>query len=549
MKTQHAWLWGAAIVAANWLVFFNALSSEFLNWDDQVLIFLNPHYQQSGAANLLHFWKQPYEYLYMPLTYTLWGVLANITRLSAPIHTAGIYSLLPPWPFHATNLIFHSINALLIFTLLKKLRINEAVPATGALLWSLHPLQVEAVCWASELKGVLCGSFVLAALHQYVSFVGADAGAKPQDNAHRYRSYILAALCFAGALLSKPSAVAMPLLAWIIDVGWLRREQPDRLRSATRAAAPLMVAAALWVLLAQRAQPITIAFWSPLWSRPFVAGDAILFYLTKIFWPVGLATDYGRTPQVALSQPIGYAAWLILTILGVLIWRTRNARLQTALAIFVAALLPNSGLVPFIYQATSTVADRYAYLALLGPVLGVCALLEWAASRFSLRAAGIVGALLIGLLAVQSTFQSLVWSNDVTLSTRVLQVNPRSYMAHTILTNAYLATARYDEALLHVQAALEIKPDDSVLLWDKAGILVKRGRGDDLMQGTEILKTLLRAQPDEPLLNLQLASALMRQGRAAEAVPYYRHCLKIAPSLPNVREKLATAMKQAHTKR
>src|SRR5262249_38527157 len=111
----------------------------------------------------------------------------------------------------------------------------------------------------------------------------------------------------------------------------------------------------------------------PLWARPFIAGDALAFYLYKLFVPMRLAMDYGRRPGVVLARGWIYAAWLgpWIICLGALRCRRRAPWLLAGFGIFVTALLPVLGLIPFNFQAYSTVANRYAYVAMLGPALAL----------------------------------------------------------------------------------------------------------------------------------------------------------------------------------
>src|SRR4029450_12275090 len=90
---------------------------------------------------------------------------------------------------------------------------GEWAAAAGALLFALHPVQVEAVAWASGLKDVLCGLFAVAALWQYTAFAQAEETAPA-----RWKHYAVAALCFVAAVLSKPTGVVVPALAAVIDL-------------------------------------------------------------------------------------------------------------------------------------------------------------------------------------------------------------------------------------------------------------------------------------------------------------------------------------------
>lgn len=189
----------------------------------------------------------------------------------------------------------------------------------------MHPLQVEAVAWVTGLKDVLCGCLSLVAVWQYVEYVrGSEeaAGSLGRDSAQRARRhYAWATGAFMLALVAKPTAVIVPLVAWILDVwGWQR---------AWRTRVPALLAwggmALLWSIVTSHIQPATaLVVTPPLWARPLIAGDAITFYLAKLVVPIWLAPDYGRSPEVVLTQ-----SWLWLSGLGpwglaVVLWWQRT---------------------------------------------------------------------------------------------------------------------------------------------------------------------------------------------------------------------------------
>ena len=97
--------------------------------------------------------------------------------------------------------------------------------------------------------------------------------------------------------------------------------------------------------------------------RPFIAMDAIIFYVQKLFIPYPLLIDYGRSPTAVLKltnspELLGFLGWAtvgaVLLVLASHRWQTLGL-----VSLFLAALLPNLGLIPFAFQGFSTVADRY----------------------------------------------------------------------------------------------------------------------------------------------------------------------------------------------
>ena len=176
----------------------------------------------------------------------------------------------------------------------------------GALLFALHPLQVEAVAWVTGLKDVLGGIFTLGSLLLYIIAVErADSPARSR----RWLYFALSTLVYAVALLSKPSATCMPLMVLIAGRLMFRRPWKEIL--------PLV---ALWsamaivpIVLTRTSQLPGLAFQAKPELRPFIALDAAGFYLEKLLCPVALAIDQGRARRgscwTARCDGLGYQDW------------------------------------------------------------------------------------------------------------------------------------------------------------------------------------------------------------------------------------------------
>jgi hypothetical protein len=166
------------------------------------------------------------------------------------------------------------------------------------------------------------------------------------------------------ALLAKPSAITVPLMAGLI--GCLVLGCP--MKAVVTSLAPWGLLCLGLFFVTHSAQPVTTAIVTPVWTRPFIVGDALAFDLSKLVWPTRLGIDYGRSPVWLMTQSWAYFTGLIPLTLGVFAWvgRSRYPVLAAAFGIITAALLPTLGLTPFVFQIYSTVADRYQYLAVFG---------------------------------------------------------------------------------------------------------------------------------------------------------------------------------------
>jgi protein O-mannosyl-transferase len=402
-------------------VFSPVLGHRFIGtWDDPIAIVNNPDYNPPRWQNLIHYWTRPPAkgLFYVPVTYTLWGVVAFIAQHSNPRGAA-----FHPALFYALNWLAHATSAATVYLVLRRLVRLTWAAWVGAALFALHPIQVEAVASAWSLYTPLSAAFAFFAMWQYLCWSDRRRSDESKERAVAWRNYAPGCLGFALALLTKPTVAAVPLMLIAIELGLRGR----RLREVIMPLAPWLCAAIVIVWFNQRVPATGRVYVPEAWLRPLVPLDAIGFYLDKVLLPVNLCMDYGRTPWLVAGRITFRATYVIAAILIVAawVWRRRWPVLSTAFAIFVLALLPVSGIVPFTFQYFSTVADRYVYLAMLGPALAVGALLACFPNR-ALPAGAL--AVLIGL-AVLSVIQLRHWQDDWKLAAYTVKINPRSMAA------------------------------------------------------------------------------------------------------------------------
>jgi hypothetical protein len=296
-----------------------------------------------------------------------------------------------------------------VLEILLRLKIRGWAAATGALVFAVHPLQTEAVAWASAMKDLLSGLFALLSIWRYIV-------ALESRGRERKWNYWLSTIFYIAALLSKPSTVAVPTIVGAIDLIMYRRSWKDVLRWTWAWYAMAIVIAAI----AARVQRFPSWVGGPMWAHPLIALDSLAFYLYKLILPISLRFDYGRSPYRVLTDPKLhhplYWTWIFPLALAVVIWRTNRKPLMLAGAIFVLGVLPVLGLKAFAYQYFTTVADRYVYLSMLGVALAVGWWMEGHRSRTTAIAAGVI----IGVLGCLSFVQAQRWTDTETLYTYAL---------------------------------------------------------------------------------------------------------------------------------
>jgi protein O-mannosyl-transferase len=524
------------------VVFWQVHSHEFVLWDDNLNVFANPALRSVTLDTILGFWRAPYAHLYIPFTYTLWALTAAVSRWVTLQPSGG--APLDPQLFHSLNLLVHLVSVLVVWRIVRMLLGRtvregqspasgyartrmEGVACSGALLFAVHPLQVEAVAWVTGLKDILGGCLAFVAIWQYLQYAGegldvASSGKPARGQVRRtWIHYGFATGAFMLALLAKPTAVVVPVVAWLLDIwGW-----PQTWRTRRSAILAWLVIAMLWGIVTSQVQPATtVLFTVPLWMRPLIVGDAVTFYIYKFVFPVWLGPDYGRAPTSVLAQ-----SWLWLTGLvpwGLAVWlwykRTRVPWLVAAAGVLVAGLLPVLGFIPFGFQNYSTVADRYMYISMLGPALA----LAWGLAQSPRPVLAIGCVAILGVLGIRSAWQTRYWHTTLSLFEHALTVHPGSALAHNNLGLAMAAQNRLPEAIDHYTEALRLLPSYALAHYNLGHLLTSQGQTQEAMRH---YAEAIRLLPTYAEAHNNLGMALANQGRATEAIYHYTEALRLQP--------------------
>ncbi|MGD9496857.1 MAG: tetratricopeptide repeat protein [Armatimonadota bacterium] len=509
--------------------FAGALGHDLLRWSDEARVHAAAALQLGVPDGYARLWEEPCQGRYAPVARTVWWLLA---RLSVATSGGAEEPSLQPALFHAANLALHLANVLLVFAILQRLVRNGWPAFAGALLFALHPAQVEAVAWVSGLPVLMGGLLALLALWQYLAYAQASGQGRPRAPVRAH--YAAGTACFVLALLSHPLTAAAPLMALALDRGALRRPW----RKALVGVVPWLALAAGGALLAWWAEraaelPPPVV---PVWARPLIAADALGFSLGTLALPVRLAPDYARTPRWVLEIGWAHGAWLTPLAVGLVVWllRRRWPWLVTAALVLLGGMLPTLGLVPFSAQMQSTVADRYLYLALLGPAYAEACWLRvrrprwvWAICWALLITAGVLSAAQVG-----------VWRDDRTLYQHALEVRPESAPIQTGMGALLLSEGQAGAAAEHLRAAVRLDPSaERYLLLAQA--LDREGRVAGALAASQEAAMLA---PDDAGVQAAVGRRLMALGRADEAITAFQAALGLEPQDVETRHALARVL-------
>ena len=423
---------GRGLVLLVLVAYLPAFSGGFV-WDDWILV-TEPLIRRWDG--IIPIWLSPaelrYEGHYWPFVYTSFWIEHKLWGL----HPAG---------YHAVNILLHAVNTLLIWRLLLRL----AVPGAWlvAAVFAVHPVHVESVAWIIERKDLLSAVFYLGAVHVWLRFTESPGAGR----------YFLCLVLFVAALLSKSIAVTLPatlvLLQWwkVGRVTW---------RDAGYVAPLLAVALAITLGdFAFYRNQVESAFDYTLTERALIATRALWVYVWTLFWPVSLPVFYPRW-EVHSTDVFGWLGFSALVTIGALLWtaRRRIGRGPFAcLSFFALTLSPVLGFVDFRFMDIAFVADRFQYLASIGPIAGALAVaVDRSAQLDPTRRAGVTAfavVVVVGLSTV-TWHRSKIYRDDFTFARYAVAVDPQHHFGQILLSYALANEGRHEGALAAARRAV-----------------------------------------------------------------------------------------------
>ncbi|MFM1996928.1 MAG: repeat-containing protein YrrB [Planctomycetota bacterium] len=496
------------------------LGHGWVNWDDPHHVLANPLLNPVTFRNLAALWMQPVEKLFIPVGYTLFALEAALGR----VLVGGSPTSVPPAAlFHGVSLALHTACTVLVARLLRTIVSDRFAVMCGAALFAVHPLQVESVAWISEQRGLLAAVLSLVVLERYRSLT-----LRPTGGPGFVPAYLWTTAVFGAALLSKPSAAMLPGLLFCFDaVAPGRPQRPWRTSLgllAPWACLSLLVTVGTARLQEERRGPSIDAV-----DRVILAGDALEFYAAAVVWPAEPCIDYGLTPAVMLEQyaALPRAALMWSLVAFGLLWPCFPEQ-RLAILAGIVPLTPVLGFVPFVFQDISTVADRYMYLAMVGPALALAALLGRRPSPWLRRAVGAA----LAAAAIVSIVSTGHWHDALSLNLQAVQLNGGTVTTLNNLGMALLESDRPADAAVCLRRAVDLDATRPPTLLNLALALHGAGQADE---AESFYRRALVLQPEYAKAYNNLGILLAQAGRLGEARDAFDAALRADPTLTDAR--------------
>jgi tetratricopeptide (TPR) repeat protein len=550
---RRDWFWALLLITFVFIAYAQVFRADFI-WDDESHLTQNPCVV--GPLGLKEIWTTT-RAVYYPLVLTTFWALHKFFGLN-------------PLPYHLLNVFFHAASAILLWRILRSLRVRGAW--LGAALWALHPVMVQSVAWVTELKNTQSCVFYLLSILFFLNWDD-QGGAVSRPSWRRFEGrrslvFALSLVFFLLATLSKPSVVMLPFVL-ALCVWWMRGRIRWRDTLAFAPFALISVLASAWTIWEQRFHARAVG---PDWVQTFperliIAGKAVWFYVGKLVWPHPLIFIYPRWNINSSTLP-AYLPLLAVIAGLVALWfiQAKSGRaLFFAAAYYVISLFPVLGFFSVYFFRYSFVSDHFQYLASMGPLAltgaGIATVLgrfcetpdpfvfhpdtvprsasTIAKPRWRLALSAAFCGILLILLGFVTWRQTTEYRNLFALYTATLQKNPDCWMAHYNLGIVLSEQGEPDQAIEHYRQAVALRPDYAEAHYNLARLLVDLGQLNGAIAHYERATAI---NPTDAEAQNNLGATLFGMGRADDAIAHYQKALEIRPDYPEASCNLANAL-------
>jgi protein O-mannosyl-transferase len=412
------WFLGSMI----FLLYARSLRYPLTNYDD--FTYLNP-VVASGLnwASLKYAFTERFGY-YSPLTWL--SFMVECTLYPKPF--AGLFRL--------TNVWLHIANSLLVLRIARRFCPRFWSAFVVALLFAIHPVQVESVVWISERRGLLAALFALLAFDCYCRHVSAST---------RF-GFAKVALFYSCSVLAKPAWICLPALfpfgRWALERskgGQLPGLCPTRSEWAFLS---FMLLSTLAEILLQHATLGSTGAFPAIFLS--ASADSYWLYIAKAILPLQLIIPYERFDWTWWEGVMG--GILLAGVTAIIYFNRRKSWLTLfGFAWFLVLLFPMSGVVAI---GRHGLANRYLYLPLIGLILAGFGLERKRQNEESFaRGPSWSWVAAVGMAwCLLSWHQIALWRNTETLFSRTLEVDPTNRLARECLVREALRQGRAVEA-------------------------------------------------------------------------------------------------------
>jgi len=525
-----------SILGLTFILFAKTITYKFVSLDDPAYVTNNPYIKEFSLSGIAAIFSSFYNFNYHPLTTILYAIEFKLFGLNA----AG---------YHFISLLLHLLNVVLVFSLLLKITGRKEIAIVCSLLFGVHPMHVESVAWVSEQKDLLYTLFYLLSIGCYVNYI---------HNKSK-KQYGFTLLFFILSLLSKPAAITLPFILFLLDLYYGKKFN----KISVFEKVPFLLLSTLFAVLTFLSQHSGGALNSELMppysllQRVFVVCYTFCFYIFRLVYPADLAALH-YAPQ-SLSTFM-YCSPFFIAALLFLIFKAKpyKKELVFGLLFYLFSICLTLQIIPVGY---SIVSERYSYVPYIG-LLFIFGNMYVAVSDGKMRyllfmkpALRYIFLLMVLACAAVSWQRIDKWKDSESLFTDLVKKYPNAYHAQFSLgktqaenkdTTAAIQSAVADpyfyrgnmffgrndftHALADYKKATELNPGYAQAFYNMG---VCYNSLQNFTEAETVLTRSLNLQPNEFTYQVR-ANTYFYTKQYVKAIADYSGALKLNPNMPGV---------------
>jgi len=532
------------IILISFLVYLNALRNGFV-WDDMVLIADNEGIKKWGC-----FWENFVRDFFDTTNDTIefkYGYYRPIISLSYMIDYAAWG--LKPWGFHLSNIIFHTVSCILVYSIFNSLFNNRTISIITSLLFACHPIHTESVTWISGRTDIIAGMFFLSAFYLYQKAIhslpinGKNCSLNSPEVLKLFLKrgkifYLCSIILFALAMLCKEMVATLPflLIAYTHYFAGLKHGRQFKI--------PLLLSSPYFFVIFLYGVTRFIILGIHTVVNP--GGEemrgfyptilsftkTIFIYLFKLFYPAHLSAYIQNPMSFSITEPT-----IILSIFGVavliflIVWlKKRWAGMSFLILFYLITLLPLSNFIRISapWDMGFVTAERFLYI----PSLGFCGIVSvllanaWKTWKQSFLILGYAAILLFITLLIFYSGRTLLrnndWVDEKTFFLKTLKDAPDAALLHHALGNMYVREENYEKALDYYKNSLELYPRYHAAYNNIGTIYSKNGLLD---QAITAFKEAIKINHDYIQSHFNLGTMYYQKGMLMDASSEFKKVL------------------------
>lgn len=438
------------IIIITFIAFSPSLKNNFLCIDDLGYVVQNDSVDKFSFENIKNIFTHDYLGNYHPLSILTYAWEYNFFGLN-------------PGVYHATNIIFHLLNCIMVFWIILMISKNISVATLTVLLFGIHPLRVESVAWISERKDVLYSFFFLCALVLYLYYVNS------KSKRYLYYSFLL----FLFSLLSKVTAVIFPLVLYTFDYLLGRRDNKKLFIEKIPFFLFALIFAIIGVIFFKKIGCINNAGTYPLIYRALLVFYGLILYFCKMLFPVRLSALYPYPQANASFYGISLVSIALVSGFAFMAFYLRrvNRKIVFGLLFFFFGILPGVQIIP---AGIAFMADRYTYI----PSIGIFYIISEACRsiynmKFKYQAVAKSAQIIILISIIAAMFfltynRTSVWKDNFSLLDNIIKRYPSLSDIYMLRGRLYVQVDEIDKAMSDFNRAIEINPNSASAYYNRA---------------------------------------------------------------------------------